>query len=125
MDLLPHFIRLTRPVASGDGQQLPPSASTGLRGVEESLRDPPQVLALSWREDHWSVDTFVRFRLAAVGGRTRLTVIHHGFEHLPVQMRQKAVKEYEAGRKRGIEVLRALLEGAGAARQGRVPNSGE
>lgn len=58
----------------------------------------------------WPVDTLVRFRLAEEGGRTRVTVIHHGFEHLPVELRDQALREYEAGRQRGLDTLRTLLE---------------
>ncbi len=92
-----------------------------LRGVYEgaSFRivgevlayDPPQLLALSWREEQWPVETLVRFRLKEDAGRTHLTVIHNGFEHLPVEYRERALKEYEAGRKRGLDVLKDVLEG--------------
>jgi len=72
--------------------------------------DPPQLLALSWREEQWSIETLVRFRLHEDAGYTHLTVIHNGFEHLPSESRERILKEYEAGRKRGLDVLKALLE---------------
>jgi len=72
--------------------------------------DPPRVLALSWREEGWPVDTLVRFRLTDLGGRTRVVVVHNGFEHLPAELRDRAMREYETGRQRGLEVLRALAE---------------
>ena len=46
--------------------------------------DPPRLLALTWREEGWPVDTLVTFRLTEDYGRTRLTVIHSGFENLPL-----------------------------------------
>jgi uncharacterized protein YndB with AHSA1/START domain len=83
---------------------------TPFRIVGEVLAyDPPHLLALSWREEQWPVETLVRFRLQEAGGRTYLTVIHNGFEHLPSEYREKTLKEYEAGRKRGLDVLKALL----------------
>lgn len=72
--------------------------------------DPPHLLALSWREDGWPVDTLVRFRLAESDGRTHVTVVHNGFEHLPTEYRERAQREYETGRQRGLELLKALLE---------------
>ncbi|MBI3998831.1 MAG: SRPBCC domain-containing protein [Armatimonadetes bacterium] len=71
--------------------------------------DPPRLLALTWREQDWPADTLVTFRLTEEAGRTRLTVIHSGFENLPPEYRHRAFEEYEAGRQRGFEALQALL----------------
>jgi uncharacterized protein YndB with AHSA1/START domain len=72
--------------------------------------DPPHGLALTWREEGWPVDTLVTFRLTATApGKTRLVVIHNGFEHLPPEIRERAVREYEQGRQRGLEAVHRLL----------------
>lgn|GEM_PF-2500106 len=79
--------------------------------------DPPHLLALTWREAYWSVDTLVTFRLVEVSAeKTRLIVIHNGFEHLPREIRDREAKEYDEGRRRGLEVLVRLL----ASREGSV-----
>lgn len=84
------------------------------RVVGQVLRyEPPRLLVMTWREafddgSGWPADTLVTVRLAEYFGRTRLTVIHSGFERLPAEHRGETFKGYEIGRQRGIEVLRAL-----------------
>lgn len=79
--------------------------------------EPSRLLAMTWREiaedgSGWPVDTLVTFRIAEYFGRTRLTVIHSGFEKLPAERRERAFKSYEIGRQRGIAVLQSLLASA-------------
>jgi uncharacterized protein YndB with AHSA1/START domain len=72
--------------------------------------DPPRLLAMTWREADWPVDTLVTFRLTeAAGGKTTLVVIHAGFEHLPPESRGRTAREYDVGRQRGLEALGRLL----------------
>lgn len=86
--------------------------------------DPPRRLVLSWREDGWPAETVVTFSLTERTGRTRVAVIHSGFENLPPEARDGARESYAMGRERSMETLRRLLmnrdgESPGNERDGR------
>lgn len=77
--------------------------------------EPPRRLVLTWREEMddgslWPADTIVEETLTEEGGRTRITVVHSGFERLPLAYRERVFKSYVTGWERGMTARRALAE---------------
>lgn len=64
--------------------------------------DRPRRFAVTWREvdgdaGEWPVDTTVTFDLEDLGDRTRVVVVHSGFERLPEAIREQMLRSYEHG----------------------------
>lgn len=44
--------------------------------------EPPSRLCYSWRDPRWSISTEVEVRFEAIDGKTRVTVLHDGFDQI-------------------------------------------
>jgi len=76
--------------------------------------EPPGRLVLTWREESddgtsWPAETIVEETLTEEGDRTRVTVVHLGFERLPLEHRQRIFESYVMGWEQGLAARRRLV----------------
>ena len=81
--------------------------------------DAPSLFAFTWPPDavdpdrDYSDEAWIRveFRLEPAGGGTRLTVVESGFDRLPAERRDEALRMNEAGWEEQVRNVRAHVEG--------------
>lgn len=76
--------------------------------------EPPSELDLSWADDDWEAETRVHVRLEDVDGRTRVTLVHDGWDAFAPRERERLMREHAAGWSAHLERLAAHAEGTAA-----------
>lgn len=76
--------------------------------------EPPRLFAYTMRERlpdgvEWPVDTTVSITLTESVGQTTVTLVHSGFENLPVEYRERKLTGFARGWQRELAQLPAIV----------------
>lgn len=79
--------------------------------------DPPRKIEMTQRQELrdgslWPEDSLISATLRDEGGRTRVTVVHSGFERLPADYRERTFEAYGKGWDDVMSRLRTLVAGS-------------